>query len=82
MVRIDMSEYMEKHAVARLIRPPGYIGFEEGGQLTEPFVTTVFGHLFDEIERRIRRFNILLQILDDGRLTDSRDGRFRNTVII
>jgi ATP-dependent Clp protease ATP-binding subunit ClpB len=87
MVRIDMSEYMEKHAVARLIgAPPGYIGYEEGGQLTEavrrrPYCVI----LFDEIEKAHPDvFNILLQILDDGRLTDSQ-GRtvdFRNSVII
>jgi len=87
LVRIDMSEYMEKHAVARLIgAPPGYIGYDEGGQLTEavrrrPYCTI----LFDEIEKAHPDvFNILLQILDDGRLTDSR-GRtvdFKNTVII
>ena len=87
MVRIDMSEYMEKHAVARLIgAPPGYVGFEEGGQLTEavrrrPYCVI----LFDEIEKAHSDvFNILLQILDDGRLTDSQ-GRtvdFRNSVII
>jgi ATP-dependent Clp protease ATP-binding subunit ClpB len=87
MVRIDMSEYMEKHAVARLIgAPPGYVGFEEGGQLTEavrrrPHAVV----LFDEIEKAHQDvFNVLLQILDDGRLTDSQ-GRtvdFRNTVII
>jgi ATP-dependent Clp protease ATP-binding subunit ClpB len=87
MVRIDMSEYMEKHAVARLIgAPPGYVGYEEGGQLTEavrrrPHAVV----LFDEIEKAHPEvFNILLQILDDGRLTDSQ-GRtvdFRNTVII
>ncbi|MSR36328.1 MAG: ATP-dependent chaperone ClpB [Gemmatimonadetes bacterium] len=87
MVRLDMSEYMEKHAVARLIgAPPGYIGFEEGGQLTEavrrrPHAVV----LFDEIEKAHQDvFNVLLQILDDGRLTDSQ-GRtvdFRNTVII
>jgi ATP-dependent Clp protease ATP-binding subunit ClpB len=87
MVRIDMSEYMEKHAVARLIgAPPGYVGFEEGGQLTEavrrrPYTVI----LFDEIEKAHPDvFNILLQILDDGRLTDGQ-GRtvdFKNTVII
>jgi ATP-dependent Clp protease ATP-binding subunit ClpB len=87
MVRIDMSEYMEKHAVARLIgAPPGYVGFEEGGQLTEavrrrPHAVV----LFDEIEKAHPDvFNVLLQILDDGRLTDSQ-GRtvdFRNVVII
>ncbi|MEO8725598.1 MAG: AAA family ATPase, partial [Acidobacteriaceae bacterium] len=87
MVRIDMSEYMERHAVARLIgAPPGYIGFDEGGQLTEavrrhPYAVI----LFDEIEKAHPDvFNIMLQILDDGRLTDSK-GRtvdFKNTVII
>jgi ATP-dependent Clp protease ATP-binding subunit ClpB len=87
LIRIDMSEYMEKHAVSRLIgAPPGYIGYDEGGQLTEavrrrPYSTI----LFDEIEKAHPDvFNILLQILDDGRLTDSR-GRtvdFKNTVII
>ncbi|MBM4242295.1 MAG: ATP-dependent chaperone ClpB [Deltaproteobacteria bacterium] len=87
MVRIDMSEYMEKHSVARLIgAPPGYVGFEEGGQLTEavrrrPFAVV----LFDEIEKAHPDvFNALLQILDDGRLTDGQ-GRtvdFKNTVII
>ncbi len=87
MVRIDMSEYMEKHAVARLIgAPPGYIGFEEGGQLTESVRRRPYSVvLFDEIEKAHPEvFNILLQILDDGRLTDSQ-GRtvdFRNTVII
>jgi ATP-dependent Clp protease ATP-binding subunit ClpB len=87
MVRIDMSEYMEKHAVARLIgAPPGYVGFEEGGQLTEQVRRRPYSVvLFDEIEKAHPEvFNILLQILDDGRLTDSQ-GRtvdFRNTVII
>jgi len=87
MVRIDMSEYMEKHAVARLIgAPPGYVGFEEGGQLTEAVRRRPYSViLFDEIEKAHPDvFNILLQILDDGRLTDSQ-GRtvdFRNTVII
>jgi ATP-dependent Clp protease ATP-binding subunit ClpB len=87
MVRIDMSEYMEKHAVARLIgAPPGYIGYEEGGQLTEAVRRRPYSViLFDEIEKaHTDVFNILLQILDDGRLTDSQ-GRtvdFRNTVII
>jgi ATP-dependent Clp protease ATP-binding subunit ClpB len=87
MVRIDMSEYMEKHAVARLIgAPPGYVGFEEGGQLTEAVRRRPFSVvLFDEVEKAHSEvFNILLQILDDGRLTDSQ-GRtvdFRNTVII
>ena len=87
MVRIDMSEYMEKHAVSRLIgAPPGYIGFEEGGQLTEavrrrPYCVV----LFDEIEKaHMDVFNVMLQVLDDGRLTDSK-GRtvdFKNTVLI
>ncbi|MGA1309526.1 MAG: ATP-dependent chaperone ClpB [Gemmatimonadaceae bacterium] len=87
MVRIDMSEYMEKHAVARLIgAPPGYVGFEEGGQLTEAIRRRPYSViLFDEIEKAHPDvFNILLQILDEGRLTDSQ-GRtvdFRNTVII
>jgi ATP-dependent Clp protease ATP-binding subunit ClpB len=87
MVRLDMSEYMEKHTVARMIgAPPGYIGFEEGGQLTEAVRRRPYSVvLFDEIEKAHPDvFNILLQILDDGRLTDSQ-GRtvdFRNTVII
>jgi ATP-dependent Clp protease ATP-binding subunit ClpB len=87
LVRIDMSEYMEKHAVARLIgAPPGYVGYEEGGQLTEQIRRRPYSVvLFDEIEKAHPDvFNILLQILDDGRLTDSQ-GRtvdFRNTVII
>ncbi|RLB06521.1 MAG: ATP-dependent chaperone ClpB, partial [Deltaproteobacteria bacterium] len=87
MIRIDMSEYMEKHTVARLIgAPPGYVGYEEGGQLTEavrrkPYTVI----LFDEIEKAHNDvFNILLQILDDGRLTDSQGHTvdFKNTVII
>jgi len=87
IVRVDMSEYMEKHAVARLIgAPPGYVGYEEGGQLTEavrrkPYCVV----LFDEIEKAHHDvFNVFLQILDDGRLTDSQ-GRtvdFKNTIII
>jgi ATP-dependent Clp protease ATP-binding subunit ClpB len=87
MIRLDMSEYMEKHAVARLIgAPPGYVGYEEGGQLTEavrrrPYAVV----LFDEIEKAHPDvFNVLLQIMDDGRLTDGK-GRtvdFRNTVLI
>ena len=87
MVRIDMSEYMEKHSVARLIgAPPGYVGYEEGGQLTESVRRKPYSViLFDEIEKAHSDvFNILLQILDDGRLTDSQ-GRvvnFKNTVII
>jgi ATP-dependent Clp protease ATP-binding subunit ClpB len=87
MVRIDMSEYMEKHAVARLIgAPPGYIGYEEGGQLTEAVRRRPYSViLFDEIEKaHADVFNLFLQILEDGRLTDSQ-GRtvdFRNAVII
>jgi ATP-dependent Clp protease ATP-binding subunit ClpB len=87
MVRIDMSEYMEKHAVSRLIgAPPGYIGYEEGGQLTEAVRRKPYSViLFDEIEKAHPEvFNVLLQILDDGRATDSQ-GRtvdFKNTVII
>jgi ATP-dependent Clp protease ATP-binding subunit ClpB len=87
MIRIDMSEYMEKHAVARLIgAPPGYVGYEEGGQLTEAVRRRPYSViLFDEIEKAHHDvFNILLQILDDGRLTDSQ-GRvvdFKNTIII
>ncbi|WP_158750839.1 ATP-dependent chaperone ClpB [Acidobacterium sp. S8] len=87
MIRIDMSEYMEKHAVARLIgAPPGYIGFDEGGQLTEAVRRRPYSViLFDEIEKAHPDvFNVLLQVLDDGRLTDSK-GRtvdFKNTVII
>jgi ATP-dependent Clp protease ATP-binding subunit ClpB len=87
MVRIDMSEYMEKHAVARLIgAPPGYIGYEEGGQLTEAVRRKPYSVvLFDEIEKAHHDvFNVLLQILDDGRLTDSqgRTINFKNTLII
>jgi ATP-dependent Clp protease ATP-binding subunit ClpB len=87
MVRIDMSEYMEKHTVARLIgAPPGYVGYDEGGQLTEQIRRRPYAVLlFDEIEKaHADVFNILLQVLDDGRLTDGK-GRtvdFRNTVII
>jgi ATP-dependent Clp protease ATP-binding subunit ClpB len=87
MIRIDMSEYMEKHAVSRLIgAPPGYVGYEEGGQLTEqvrrhPYAVV----LFDEIEKAHPDvFNVLLQIMDDGRLTDGKGRKvdFKNTVII
>ncbi|MEE8558336.1 MAG: ATP-dependent chaperone ClpB [Myxococcota bacterium] len=87
LVRIDMSEYMERHAVSRLIgAPPGYVGYDEGGQLTEAVRRKPYSVvLFDEIEKAHPDvFNVLLQILDDGRLTDSR-GRtvnFRNTVLI
>jgi ATP-dependent Clp protease ATP-binding subunit ClpB len=87
MVRIDMSEYMEKHSVSRLIgAPPGYVGYDEGGQLTEavrrrPYAVV----LFDEIEKAHPDvFNIFLQIMDDGRLTDGkgRNVDFKNTIII
>ena len=87
MVRIDMSEYMEKFAVSRLIgAPPGYVGYEEGGQLTEavrrrPYQVV----LLDEIEKAHPDvFNVLLQVLDDGRLTDcqGRTVDFKNTVVI
>jgi ATP-dependent Clp protease ATP-binding subunit ClpB len=87
MVRIDMSEYMEKHSVARLIgAPPGYVGYDEGGQLTEAIRRRPYAVvLFDEIEKaHADVFNVLLQVLDDGRLTDSK-GRtvdFKNTVLI
>jgi ATP-dependent Clp protease ATP-binding subunit ClpB len=87
MIRIDMSEYMEKHAVARLIgAPPGYVGYDEGGQLTEAVRRRPYAViLFDEIEKAHPDvFNILLQVMDDGRLTDSK-GRtvdFKNTVLI
>ena len=87
MVRIDMSEYMEKHAVSRLVgAPPGYVGYDEGGQLTEAVRRKPYSVvLFDEIEKAHPDvFNILLQLLDDGRLTDSQ-GRtvdFKNTIVI
>jgi ATP-dependent Clp protease ATP-binding subunit ClpB len=87
MVRIDMSEYMEKHSVSRLIgAPPGYVGFEEGGQLTEAVRRKPYAViLFDEVEKAHPEvFNVLLQVLDDGRITDSQ-GRtvdFKNTIII
>ena len=87
MVRIDMSEYMEKHTVARLIgAPPGYVGYEEGGQLSEAVRRKPYSVvLFDEIEKAHHDvFNVLLQVLDDGRITDGQ-GRtvdFKNTVII
>lgn len=87
IVRIDMSEYMEQHAVARLVgAPPGYIGYEEGGQLTEAVRRRPYSVvLFDEMEKAHPEvFNILLQLLDDGRLTDSKGNlvNFRNTIII
>jgi ATP-dependent Clp protease ATP-binding subunit ClpB len=87
MIRLDMSEYMEKHAVSRLIgAPPGYVGYDEGGQLTEPVRRRPYSViLFDEVEKAHGDvWNILLQVLDDGRLTDGQ-GRtvdFKNTVII
>ena len=87
IIRIDMSEYMEKHSVSRLIgAPPGYVGYEEGGQLTEAVRRRPYSViLLDEIEKAHPEvFNILLQVLDDGRITDSQ-GRvvdFKNTVII
>jgi len=87
IIRLDMSEFMEKHAVARLIgAPPGYVGYEEGGYLTEKVRRKPYSViLFDEVEKAHPDvFNILLQVLDDGRLTDShgRTVDFRNTVII
>jgi ATP-dependent Clp protease ATP-binding subunit ClpB len=87
IVRIDMSEYMESHAVSRLVgAPPGYIGFEEGGQLTEAVRRRPYSVvLFDEMEKAHPEvFNILLQLLDDGRLTDSKGNvvNFRNTIVI
>jgi len=87
MVRVDMSEYMEKHAVSRLIgAPPGYVGYEEGGYLTEAIRRRPYSVvLFDEIEKAHPEvFNVLLQILDDGRMTDGhgRTVDFKNTIII
>jgi len=87
LVRIDMSEYMEQHSVSRLVgAPPGYVGFEEGGQLTEAVRRRPYSVvLFDEMEKAHPEvFNILLQLLDDGRLTDSKGNtvNFRNTIII
>ena len=87
MIRIDMSEYMEKHSVSRLVgAPPGYVGYDEGGQLTEAVRRRPYSVLLlDEIEKAHPDvFNILLQLLDDGRLTDGQ-GRtvdFRNTIVI
>src|SRR5690625_7573975 len=87
MIRIDMSEYMEKHSVARMIgAPPGYVGYEEGGQLSEAVRRKPYSViLFDEIEKAHPDvFNVLLQVLDDGRVTDSQ-GRtvdFKNTILI
>ena len=87
MTRIDMSEYQEKHTVSRLIgAPPGYVGYDEGGQLTEAVRRKPYSVvLFDEIEKAHPDvFNILLQVLDDGRLTDNkgRTANFKNTIII
>eukprot|EP01038_Epipyxis_sp_PR26KG_P012792 gene12792-17150_t len=87
LVRIDMSEYMEQHSVARLVgAPPGYVGFDEGGQLTEAIRRKPYAViLFDEMEKAHPEvFNILLQLLDDGRLTDSKGNvvNFRNTIVI
>ncbi len=87
MIRVDMSEYMEKHAVSRMIgSPPGYVGYEEGGQLTEQVRRRPYSVvLFDEIEKAHPDvFHVLLQILDDGRLTDGqgRTVSFKNTVIV
>ena len=87
IIRIDMSEYQEKHTVARLIgAPPGYVGYEEGGQLTEAVRRKPYNIiLFDEIEKAHSEvFNVLLQLLDDGRLTDSkgRTVNFKDTIVI
>src|SRR5205814_1715294 len=87
LIKIDMSEFMERHAAARLVgAPPGYVGYEEGGQLTEAVRRKSYSViLLDEIEKAHPEvFNILLQILDDGRLTDAKGRRvdFRNTIII
>ena len=87
MIRVDMSEYMEKHSVSKLIgSPPGYVGYEEGGQLSEKIRRNPYSViLFDEIEKAHPDvFNILLQVLDDGRITDSQGRKvdFKNTVII
>lgn len=87
IIRIDMSEYMEKHSVARLVgSPPGYVGFDEGGQLTEKVRRKPYSVvLFDEIEKAHPDvFNMLLQILDEGRLTDSKGKtvNFKNTIIV
>ena len=87
LIRVDMSEYMEKHSVSKMVgSPPGYVGFDEGGQLTEKVRRKPYSViLFDEIEKAHPDvFNILLQILDDGQLTDSQGRRvdFKNCVII
>ena len=87
MIRVDMSEYMEKHSISRLVgSPPGYVGYDDGGQLTEKVRRKPYSLiLFDEIEKAHPDvFNMLLQVLDDGRLTDA-NGRtvdFRNTIIV
>ena len=87
LIRVDMSEYMEKHSVSKMIgSPPGYVGFEEGGQLSEKVRTNPYSVvLFDEIEKAHSDvFNILLQVLDDGHITDSQGRKvdFKNTIII
>jgi ATP-dependent Clp protease ATP-binding subunit ClpB len=87
MVRLDMSEYMEKHTVSRLIgAPPGYVGYEEGGQLTEAVRRRPYAViLFDEVEKAHGDvFNVLLQVLDDGHVTDAQGRKvsFKNSVII
>ena len=87
MIQVDMSEYMEKHSVSRLVgSPPGYVGYDEGGQLTEAVRRKPYSVLLlDEIEKAHPDvFNILLQILEDGKLTDSQGRKvdFRNTIVI
>ena len=87
MIRVDMSEYMEKHSVSKLIgSPPGYVGYEEGGQLSDKVRRNPYSVvLFDEIEKAHPDvFNILLQVLDDGQITDSKGRKvsFKNTIII
>lgn len=87
MIRVDMSEYMEKHSVSKLVgSPPGYVGYEEGGQLSEKVRRNPYSViLFDEIEKAHPDvFNILLQVLDDGHITDSRGRKvdFKNTILI
>ena len=87
MIRVDMSEYMEKHSVSKMIgSPPGYVGYEEGGQLSEKVRRKPYSViLFDEIEKAHPDvFNVLLQVLDDGQITDAQGRRvdFKNTIII
>ena len=87
LIRVDMSEYMEKHSVSKMIgSPPGYVGFEEGGQLSEQVRKNPYSViLFDEIEKaHVDIFNVLLQILDDGHVTDAQGRKvdFKNTIII